>query len=145
VRKRIAKQIEEQLFVKNGRECSQKYKDHARSLVFNLGDPKNPELKKELQENRLLPYDFVRKSPEELASAEQRLKNKEALENAIARARSDWEDTQEEQEAAWCDVFQCPQCGERKTKFKQKQIRSADEPMTTFIVCGNCRFRWTDN
>jgi transcription elongation factor S-II len=142
---KIACQIEEHMFVKNGRESGQSYREHSRSILFNLRDSKNPELRRELLEGSLTPYDLVRRSPEELASAEQRKRVREAFEKAVARARTDWEDTQEEQEATWCDMFQCPKCNERKTKFKQKQIRSADEPMTTFIVCGSCRYRWTDN
>ena len=38
------------------------------------------------------------------------------------------------------DVYQCKKCGERKCTVEQKQVRSSDEPMTTFvecIVCGN--------
>lgn len=144
-KKKIACEIEEHMFVKNDRETGQRYREHSRSILFNLRDPKNPDLKRELLEGSLTPYDLVRRSPEELASADQRKRIREAFENAVARARTDWEDTQEEHEATWCDMFQCPKCNERKTKFKQKQIRSADEPMTTFIVCGNCQYRWTDN
>jgi transcription elongation factor S-II len=144
-KKTIAIQIEEHMFVKNGRDSGQSYREHSRSILFNLRDPKNPELKRELLEGSLTPYDLVRRSQAELASADQRKRVREAFENAVARARTDWEDTQEEQEATWCDMFQCPKCDERKTKFKQKQIRGADEPMTTFIVCGGCRYRWTDN
>jgi len=144
-KRKIACQIEEHMFIKNGRISGQSYREHSRSILFNLRDANNPELKRELLEGALSPYDLVRRSPEALASAEQRQRIREAFEKAVARARTDWEDTQEEREATWCDMFQCPNCNERKTKFKQKQIRSADEPMTTFIVCGECRHRWTDN
>jgi len=144
-KRRLACQIEEHMFIKNGRISGQSYREHSRSILFNLRDANNPELKRELLEGALSPYDLVRRSPEALASAEQRQRIREAFEKAVARARTDWEDTQEEHEATWCDMFQCPNCNERKTKFKQKQIRSADEPMTTFIVCGECRHRWTDN
>jgi transcription elongation factor S-II len=142
---KMACQIEEHMFVKHGRDSGQSYREHFRSILFNLRDSKNPELKRELLESSLTPSDLVRRTPEELGSAEQRKRVREAFEKAVARARTDWEDTQEEQEATWCDMFQCPMCNERKTKFKQKQIRSADEPMTTFIVCGGCKYRWTDN
>lgn len=38
------------------------------------------------------------------------------------------------------DVYQCKKCGERKCSVEQRQVRSSDEPMTTFVecvVCGN--------
>ena len=29
--------------------------------------------------------------------------------------------------------------------YYQLQVRSADEPMTTFITCLNCNFKWKQN
>ena len=50
--------------------------------------------------------------------------------------------------AAWENVdrteMQCPNCTQREAYFMQIQIRSADEPMTTFFKCVNCAHRWTD-
>mmetsp|Transcript_50376 Transcript_50376/g.109519 ORF Transcript_50376/g.109519 Transcript_50376/m.109519 type:complete len:85 (+) Transcript_50376:802-1056(+) len=40
------------------------------------------------------------------------------------------------------DTFECSKCKQRKCSFFQKQTRSADEPMTTFVTCLNCRARW---
>ncbi|KAF5103341.1 hypothetical protein DV451_001514 [Geotrichum candidum] len=42
---------------------------------------------------------------------------------------------------------QCPMnCGgEDKAYFFQLQIRSADEPMTTFYKCTNCAHQWREN
>ena len=36
------------------------------------------------------------------------------------------------------DEFKCGKCGKRKCTYYQKQTRSSDEPMTTFITCVNC-------
>lgn len=38
-----------------------------------------------------------------------------------------------EQEAE-TDAFQCGRCKQRKTRYRQAQTRSADEPMTTFVT-----------
>ncbi|KAA0146626.1 hypothetical protein FNF27_03305 [Cafeteria roenbergensis] len=50
--------------------------------------------------------------------------------------------------AAWENVDQtdalCPACGHRRAYFMQLQIRSADEPMTTFYKCVACSGRWND-
>ncbi|PKA53470.1 hypothetical protein AXF42_Ash020893 [Apostasia shenzhenica] len=41
----------------------------------------------------------------------------------------------------------CPRCHHGEAYFRQMQIRSADEPMTSFYKCcnDNCRFDWRDD
>jgi len=39
-------------------------------------------------------------------------------------------------------IFQCRKCGSRKTTYYSLQTRSADEPMTNFITCIECKNRW---
>ncbi|ABN67244.2 RNA polymerase III C11 subunit [Scheffersomyces stipitis CBS 6054] len=54
-------------------------------------------------------------------------------------------------DGAWDNVdqtsAQCPvdSCGGNKAYFFQLQIRSADEPMTTFYKCVNCGHKWKEN
>lgn len=51
---------------------------------------------------------------------------------------------------AWKNVDsteeRCPKCGHERAYFMQLQIRSADEPMTTFYRCCNleCNHNWRD-
>lgn len=40
------------------------------------------------------------------------------------------------------DQFKCSKCKERKCTYYQLQTRSADEPMTTFVTCHNCKHKW---
>ncbi|KAF8478244.1 transcription factor S-II-domain-containing protein [Gautieria morchelliformis] len=47
----------------------------------------------------------------------------------------------EEMEAE-TDAFQCGRCRQRKTRYFQRQTRSADEPMTIFVTCTNCGNKW---
>ncbi|KLO13012.1 hypothetical protein SCHPADRAFT_828654 [Schizopora paradoxa] len=51
-------------------------------------------------------------------------------------------------EAAWRDADQttvtCPKCENNRAYFYQLQIRSADEPMTTFYRCTTCTNQWRD-
>ena len=39
-------------------------------------------------------------------------------------------------------VFQCGRCKSWKTKHTEAQTRSADEPMTVFVMCYNCGKNW---
>lgn len=54
-------------------------------------------------------------------------------------------------EGAWDNVdqtqAQCPveDCGNDHAYFFQLQIRSADEPMTTFYKCTKCNHQWREN
>ncbi|KAF8445175.1 hypothetical protein BGX38DRAFT_1094747 [Terfezia claveryi] len=53
-------------------------------------------------------------------------------------------------EGAWDNVdnteAQCPvhECGGDRAYFYMVQIRSADEPMTTFYKCTKCGHRWRE-
>ena len=39
----------------------------------------------------------------------------------------------------------CPKCTNRRAYYQQLQIRSADEPMTTFYKCTECGMRWRED
>ena len=43
------------------------------------------------------------------------------------------------------DQFTCYKCKKNECTYYQLQVRSADEPMTTFITCLNCNFKWKQN
>lgn len=45
---------------------------------------------------------------------------------------------QRENNIAYSNDHKCKKCGESKSKVTQIQTRSADEPMTTFIICLVC-------
>ncbi|KAL7068558.1 putative DNA-directed RNA polymerase III subunit RPC10 [Cryptosporidium serpentis] len=39
----------------------------------------------------------------------------------------------------------CPKCSNTEAYFFQLQIRSADEPMTSFYTCVKCEYKWKEN
>jgi transcription elongation factor S-II len=49
---------------------------------------------------------------------------------------------EKEKEKAYTDQFKCHKCKKRKCTYYQMQTRSADEPMTVFITCVNCKNKW---
>ncbi|KAG2422773.1 hypothetical protein HXX76_015793 [Chlamydomonas incerta] len=121
-----------------GREAvSAEYKAKARSLCFNLKDAKNPDLRERVLSGSVPPDTLVRLSAEEMASDEQKKKNRE-LKDWLAKEAVRGGTAA----AATTDMFQCGRCKQRKTTYYQLQTRSADEPMTTFVTCTNCGQRW---
>ena len=43
---------------------------------------------------------------------------------------------------ATTDLYLCKNCKKRRCTINQMQTRSADEPMTVFITCQNCKTTW---
>jgi len=41
--------------------------------------------------------------------------------------------------------YKCGRCKEKNCTYYQLQVRSSDEPMTTFVNCLNCGNRWSFN
>ena len=42
------------------------------------------------------------------------------------------------------DLFECRRCGKRECTYREVQTRSADEPMTIFVLCLGCGNRWKE-
>ena len=40
------------------------------------------------------------------------------------------------------DLVQCEECNSKKCTYNQVQTLCADEPMTTFVLCYDCGYRW---
>ena len=99
------------------------YRNKIRSLSLNLKDKKNPKLRARVADGSLQPDVLVTLSPDDLASEERRAE-REALQVQNLFMSKAAEDQQAE-----TDAFECGRCKQRKTRYYQKQTRSADEPM----------------
>ncbi|XP_048469004.1 transcription elongation factor A protein 3 isoform X2 [Rhincodon typus] len=113
-----------------------KYKNRVRSRISNLKDPKNPNLRRNVLAGAIDLLHLARMTAEEMASDE--LKE---LRNVITR-----EAIREHQMAktggTHSTLFQCGKCKKKNCTYNQVQTRSADEPMTTFVLCNECGNRW---
>jgi transcription elongation factor S-II len=125
------------------------YMDKARSISFNLG--KNAKLATSLLLGPLDATALVNMSPEELASDAVRQTRETAAQRLIDSKRLDWDTANETKINQMCGIsgdalqaslFTCGRCKSIKTTSTQKQTRSADEPMTVFVLCLNCGKRW---
>ncbi|XP_072404381.1 transcription elongation factor A protein 3 [Chiloscyllium punctatum] len=113
-----------------------KYKNRVRSRISNLKDPKNPNLRKNVLAGAIDLFHLAKMTAEEMASDElKELRNvitKEAIrEHQMAKTGG----TQS-------NLFQCGKCKKKNCTYNQVQTRSADEPMTTFVLCNECGNRW---
>lgn len=132
---RMASEIEDHIF-QELKSTDMKYRNRVRSRISNLKDPKNPNLRRNVLCGAILPGLIARMTAEEMASDE--LKE---LRNAMTQ-----EAIREHQMAKTggtvTDLFQCGKCKKKNCTYNQVQTRSADEPMTTFVLCNECGNRW---
>uniref|UniRef100_H3D194 Transcription elongation factor n=1 Tax=Tetraodon nigroviridis TaxID=99883 RepID=H3D194_TETNG len=131
----LAAQIEEDILWEF-KSTEMKYKTRLRSRISNLKDHKNPELRRNVLCGNISPQRIASMSAEEMASAE--LKQiREALTKESIR-----EHQLSKVGGAETDMFICNNCHGKNCTYTQVQIRSADEPMTTFVLCNSCGNRW---
>lgn len=117
-------------------DMGKEYKGKIRSLFLNLKDKSNPGLRENVTSGELKVERLCKMTSQEMAS-EERKKADQAIEEQNFHNSLGAEEQQAE-----TDAFQCGKCKQRKTRYRQAQTRSADEPMTTFVTCVNCNHRW---
>ncbi|KAJ3409561.1 Transcription elongation factor A protein 1 [Chytriomyces hyalinus] len=130
-----ARQIEDGLCREfNG--VTDRYKSQFRTLLSNIKNVDNLRLRADILGGKMDPRKMATMSAEDLMSESVKIA-KERAEREI----SHWASTAKSVEAV-TDEFKCGKCGKRKSTYYQKQTRSADEPMTTFVTCQNCGNKW---
>ncbi|RMC15403.1 hypothetical protein DUI87_07594 [Hirundo rustica rustica] len=113
-----------------------KYKNRVRSRIANLKDAKNPNLRKNVLCGNIPPDKFAKMTAEEMASDELKEMRKNLTKEAIR------EHQMAKTGGTQTDLFTCGKCKKKNCTYTQVQTRSADEPMTTFVVCNECGNRW---
>ncbi|KAM6924835.1 transcription elongation factor A protein 2 [Xenentodon cancila] len=131
----LAAQIEEHIF-QEFKSTDMKYKSRLRSRISNLKDQKNPDLRRNVLCGSILPQRIACMTAEEMASAELK-QMREALTKESIR-----EHQLSKVGGTETDMFICSKCRGKNCTYTQVQTRSADEPMTTFVLCNNCGNRW---
>ncbi|EEF33688.1 transcription elongation factor TFIIS [Ricinus communis] len=132
---RVAVSVESAMFEKMGRSNgAQKFK--YRSIMFNLKDPNNPDLRRKVLLGEVKPERLISMTPEEMASKERQEEINQIKEKALFDCERGGP------AKATTDQFKCSRCGQRKCTYYQMQTRSADEPMTTYVTCVNCNKHW---
>jgi len=131
----IATNLEQAIF-NQFNQTNQRYKNQVRSRVFNLKDKKNVRLRTNLLTGILSAEKLAKMTSEELANDEIKKERETFIKQGI-------NDSQLAQvEGTKTDMLKCGKCGKRNCTYNQLQTRSADEPMTTFVLCNECGHRW---
>nr|XP_045005680.1 transcription elongation factor A protein 3 isoform X2 [Jaculus jaculus] len=132
---KLASEIEDHIY-QELRSTDMKYRNRVRSRISNLKDPRNPGLRRNVLSGAISTGLIAKMTAEEMASDELR-----ELRNAMTQ-----EAIREHQMAktggTTTDLFQCSKCKKKNCTYNQVQTRSADEPMTTFVLCNECGNRW---
>ncbi|KAF6170298.1 hypothetical protein GIB67_042988 [Kingdonia uniflora] len=132
---RVAVSVESVLFEKMGKSTGPE-KNKYRSIMFNIRDSKNPDLRRRLLLGQVKPEKLITMTPEEMASDQRRLETTQIKKKALLECERG------AAPKATTDQFRCGRCKQRKCTYYQLQTRSADEPMTTFVTCVNCNNHW---
>ena len=109
----------------------QLYVDHLRSIFTNLN---NPYILDQLNSGSIKAHTIA-------FMTHQEMRPEKWDELITAKSKRDQNKFENNLEAA-TDTFTCRKCKSNKCTYMQLQLRSADEPMTTFVTCLSCGNRW---
>jgi transcription elongation factor S-II len=146
-----AAEIENAMYDKfrNHAASSNAYTDKARTLSFNL--KKNRDLCQRVVLGRISATALIDMTSEQLAPVATKIAREVEAKKLQDANRLDWDQANEDKINEMCGIkgdllnaslFTCGRCKSIKTTSTQKQTRSADEPMTVFVLCLNCGKRW---
>lgn len=131
----LAEELEECIFAEF-RNTDMRYKNRVRSRVANLKDAKNPNLRSNFLNGAIAAARLAKMTPEEMASDEIKQLRDKFVKEAINDAQL------ATVQGTTTDLLKCGKCKKRNCTYNQIQTRSADEPMTTFVLCNSCGNRW---
>ncbi|XP_072745247.1 transcription elongation factor S-II isoform X2 [Anoplolepis gracilipes] len=131
----LAEELEEAIYAEF-KNTDNRYKNRVRSRVANLRDAKNPNLRMNFLAGAITPVRLAAMTAEEMASDEIKQLREQFKKEAINDAQL------ATVQGTKTDLLKCGKCKKRNCTYNQVQTRSADEPMTTFVLCNECGNRW---
>jgi len=131
----IATDLEEAIYAQF-KQTNPKYKNQVRSRIFNLKDKKNPMLRMNVLCGILSAERLSKMTSEEMANDEIKKQREAFVKEGINESRLAIV------EGTKTAMLKCGKCRKNNCTYNQIQTRSADEPMTTFVLCNECGNRW---
>ncbi|UJR16979.1 hypothetical protein I4U23_003877 [Adineta vaga] len=131
----LSARIEDAVY-KEIKDTKIKYGRRIRSQIFNLRDLRNPDLRTKVLLGSITPERFAMMTTEEMTS--------DALREECAKFKeiSHRESLLAVDEGVGSDLIQCERCKQHNCSYSELQTLSGDEPMTLFVLCRNCGYRW---
>ena len=125
--RKVVKKWDNQYFV-------ELYKSHLRSVYFNLKNNPNLVASIGIEEGQLKPHEIAFMTHQDMMP--------ERWTILLAKKAKEDANRYEVNVQAATDSFTCRKCRSKKCTYTQIQIKSSDEPMTTFVSCLDCGARW---
>lgn len=132
----LAVQIEQEVHKTFHFQTTNLFQAKLRSIVFNLGDKRNPDFGKKVLLRIYTPEQLATMDSKDMASKAKNEERKE-LKNLSIELSKTPKNVQVE-----TGLFRCKRCKQNKCTYYEMQTRSADEPMTVFVTCTVCDNRW---
>ncbi|KAF2904324.1 hypothetical protein ILUMI_01852 [Ignelater luminosus] len=131
----LAEELEEAIY-QEFKNTDMRYKNRIRSRIANLKDAKNPTLRTNFRIGAITAARLAVMTAEEMANDEIKQLREKFAKEAINDAQL------ATVQGTKTDLLKCGKCKKRNCTYNQIQTRSADEPMTTFVMCNECGNRW---
>ena len=109
------------------------YNSHFRSILINLSDA----LLEMIYTKKIRPHVVAFMTHQELLPTKWTI----LIDAKSKRDKSKFESSL----TATTDTFKCKKCHGKNCTYNLIQTRSADEPMTCYVTCVDCEFRWKTN
>ena len=129
------------------------YINRVLEILHNLKDEKNDEFRENIinvtklntsNTNSIIngtikPEQLCKMSSIDMLSKKKQEEIEKEKERKVDEVRTDW---LEKHGQITEGVYKCKKCGGKRTIQHEQQTRSADEPMTLFITCVDCKNTW---
>lgn len=115
------------------------YINRVLEIIHNLKDENNNEFRNNIIDGKITPEELCTMDATEMLNKNKQEEIEKQIKERIDEVRTDWNEKHGEVTEG---VYKCRVCGGKKTIQHEQQTRSADEPMTLFITCVNCKNTW---
>lgn len=136
----VAVDVEAELHNAYGQSYSltKAYAHKARTLLFNLKDSRNVDLRNRLLSGELLSHNLVRMSGPDMANPQLARQRKEWIRKRTHEVMRDGR----EAEGFESDLFECRNCGSSRTRYRQWRRKAVVDRTRIIVICLRCPYRW---
>ncbi|KAL7679708.1 putative transcription elongation factor S-II, central domain-containing protein [Plasmopara halstedii] len=136
----VALDVEAELHAAYGQSYSltKAYAHKARTLLFNLKDSRNVDLRNRLLSGKLLSHNLVRMSGHDMANPQLARQRKEWIKKRTHEVMRDGREV----EGFESDLFECRNCGSSRTRYRQWRRKAVVDRTRVIVICLRCPYRW---